>query len=306
MIKKAFTLVELILVIVILGVVMMMGSSILSDMYSDYYTTRSISALETKTELALEFIAKKLSYRIKGSVATFDTPGITGNIQSLENSTLADNHTLMWIGISNESSLGEWNAAANRYVPGWSSFIDMDASNAATRTISTPGSHLNLANHIINALSDNAIGFNVANRHPAIIFKNRKDIDITQYYSHTNTDYTTVVNSDGANNFTVPATEGLANHSGGPLGDLYEQYYLAHTAYAIVPEGADTEDFTLNLKFNFQPWNNDNLNNNTPSAIIAEHVSTFRFMQTGGALRIKLCIQDGSKTFSACKETAVF
>jgi hypothetical protein len=77
-----------------------------------------------------------------------------------------------------------------------------------------------------------------------------------------------------------------------------------------VPEGTDDNDFNLTLKYNYQPWYGDKYSDaNTRSAVLAEHVSTFRVMQVGETLRIKVCIQDGNITgepVGFCKEKAIF
>ena len=54
--KKAFTLIELILVIVILGILSFAGINIIKNLYENYLQARSVNTLETQTELVLEQI----------------------------------------------------------------------------------------------------------------------------------------------------------------------------------------------------------------------------------------------------------
>ena len=93
--------------------------------------------------------------------------------------------------------------------------------------------------------------------------------------------------------------------------DICEQYLLAWTAYAIVPEGDvnNTKDFNLTLRYNYQPWNGENYADDGTSVLLAEHVSTFRAMQVGNSIRIKVCIQDGNITgtpYGFCKEMVIY
>jgi len=58
--RKAFTLVEITFVILVFGIVAAIGSEIYAKLYENYMITRSINSLQTKTETALEQIAKRL------------------------------------------------------------------------------------------------------------------------------------------------------------------------------------------------------------------------------------------------------
>ena len=127
--KKAFTMLELVFVIVILGIVASIGAEIIAKLYENYLKTASINKAQTQTELTLEQIAKRLQHRIKDSVIARKTT---------DNSTIelsnADNtyNILEWIGKSNESFSGEHNGTI--VIPGWSSFVDLESSDAEAQT----------------------------------------------------------------------------------------------------------------------------------------------------------------------------
>ena len=65
--KKAFTLIELMMVIVIMGIISYAGVEITLNIYRNYLQSRAINTLEMQTELVLEQIAKRLSIRFRGS-----------------------------------------------------------------------------------------------------------------------------------------------------------------------------------------------------------------------------------------------
>ncbi len=300
--RKAFTMIELIMVIVILGIVASMGASIIATMYKNYIRTIAINKLQTQSEIVLEQIAKRLSYRIKGSAGVIRE----GNIISLREALPTDT-TLTWISKSNESYL-------NR---GWSGFIDLDSPDTnrsvSPKTIKTPASNLNATNAIVSQLTNNTVNLTGDAKHMALIMKTPPlfDSDISRYYSNTDNDYTIKVQkvADKDDVLSIVAGDNTSNYISG-VKKIYEQYSLAHSAYTIVPEG-DVNDFNLTLKYNFQPWEGESWDDeNIPSTVLAEHVSTFRFLQRGNVIRLKLCIHDNNQSanfdFSACKETAVF
>lgn len=317
---SAFTMIELVMVIVVFGIVASIGAEIVAKLYENYLRTRAINRLESQTEIVLEQIAKRLQYRIKDSVRASNDNG--ANWVALS-SAVPGYNIIEWIGISNESFLGEHNGTS--VVPGWSGFIDMSDVNTshATRTLSTPGSRLDFANDIIKTLTNNAIAMDgtAGSQRPALFFKGSKPGTFSNYYENAttiaNNPYARrvrCVNSNCALNHTIlqlnsnAANDDLIDYDGDGTPDLYEQYYLSHTAYALVPVG-NANDFNLTLRYNYQPWEGETYTNGL-SSILAQNVSTFRILQTGDTIRIKLCIHDNNQSgnfdFSACKEKAIF
>jgi len=292
--NKAFTMIELVFVIVIMGIVASIGAEIIAKLYENYLSTRSINKLQFQTDLVLDKIAKRLTHRIKDSVI--------GQIDSTHFVVLPDANSsypiLSWIGKSYESSLGDKNTT------GWSGFVDLDSNDTNATQIKTNGSHLGHARDIIKALSYDTIDINTSTApHAVLIFKGKDDYDINKYGW----------NGSGTNdanytyNIEVNSTDILKLNK--PAATTYEQYNIAWTAYAIVPEGNNTEDFNLTLKYNFQPWDGDDYNStDTKSSVLMQHVSSFKFMQYGETIRLKLCIRD-DKTggdYGFCKEKVVF
>ncbi len=307
--RKAFTMIEMVMVIVILGIVSMIGTDIIAKMYESYIRTQIINELQQKTELTIDQISKRLKYRIKPS-AVAKILNNTAIFKELSNDTNNTYNVLEWIGYDNESFKGDWNVALNRYTPGWSGFIDLNATDTNVSQVSTKGSTLAAAERFISALSYGDINLSSANaaaQYPALIFKKLDNIEpVTFGFDPTRNE---------ANN-TIPV-RALPNDILEFVGNdrnktLYEQYYLAWSAYAIAPENIDNnESFDLFLHYNYQPWYNERFNdaNTTRRVLLAEDVSTFVFTQTGSTVQIKLCIQDGNKTGTPivfCKEKAIF
>ena len=321
--RSAFTMIELVMVIVVFGIVASIGAEIVASLYNNYLRTRAINRLQSQTEIVLEQIAKRLQYRIKDSVRANNNNGAAGSWVALP-SAVPGYNIIEWIGISNESFLGEWNGAT-AVVPGWSGLIDMNDINTshANRTLATPGSRLDFTNSIIRALTNDTVAMDATAgaKRPALIFKGSKPGTFSNYYENAtniaNNPYARrvhCVNNNCAANLSMlqlnsnAANDDLIDYNLDTFGDLFEQYYLSHTAYALVPVG-NANDFNLTLVYNYQPWEGDTYANGT-SALLAEHVSTFRIRQDDSVVRIKLCIHDnnqsGSFDFSACKEKVIY
>ncbi len=301
--RKAFTLIEIIFVIVILGIVAMIGADIISHMYQGYTRSKIVNELTQKTELTIEQIAKRLQYRVKNTaIARIKS---TNNFKPLSSTDINESYNMIeWIGYDNEGFLGEYNGSVN--IPGWSGFVDLDNPDTNKTQIVTKGSHLTYAKETINALSYNGVDLSnpTASDGAAIIFKCWNSIDPKMYgldYSSTDHNNTLRVKSVGED--ILQFTENTASK------ELCEQYYLAWSAYAIVPEGSNENDFNLTLYYNYQPWYGEHYYDGINHAVMAEHVSTFRFIKVGNTVRIKLCIQDNNQTgtpIGVCKEKAVF
>ncbi|WP_201353900.1 pilus assembly FimT family protein [Hydrogenimonas urashimensis] len=298
-IRHAFTMIELIMVILIFGIIAMIGADIFVKIYDNYIIARTMNTLQTKTELALEQIARRLQYRIKDStIARKDS-----NLSQYKFLGDADEsyHILEWIGYADEALKGEWNGTMN--VPGWSGFIDLDDSNKTH--VATPGSHLSYADNIIKTLSNNTISLATAASAPAIVMDGHVgDYKVSSYGWHPHADH----------NYTFPVTkqdETTLNFVDGTTSkEIYEHYKMAWTAYALVPScpSGVTDDCNLSLYYNYQPWYAERFDQDANSSLLMEHVSTFKFIQMGDSIRLKLCVGEHfyDKNISFCKEKVVF
>ena len=185
---------------------------------------------------------------------------------------------LEWIGKSNESF--------TTVVPGWSGFVDVDSddTNRTGRTLRTNGSNLNAANNIIMALTNNNVNLTaaVAADRPAIIFKEQSSLIEDRYgWNGVRGEYTLRVTS--VDNETLRLEDANATYP----DNIYEQYDLVHSAYAIVPVGNNPNNFDLTLHYNYQPWENERYDQNATTSLLMENVSTFQFIQIGTTIRIK-------------------
>ncbi len=305
--RGGFTLIEIIMVIIVLGIVAMIGTNIIAHMYENYMRSRYINTLEQKTELALELITRRLQYRVK-STAIVRQKG-TSTVKWLNADDLNESFDMIeWIGYDYESFRGESNGTLS--LPGWSGFVDLDHPDTNATQIVTSGSKLSFADRMIQDLSYGEVDLNssTTKQKPVLIFKklsNRTFGGFGWDWSNNDHNDTHIVYKDPASEDILIFDENLTQKG---VDRIAEQYRLAWSAYALVPEGNDEKDFTLWLYYNYQPWHGEKYTDGKRS-MVAEHVSSFKFLQSGNTVRVKLCIQDSNQTgigFGFCKEKAVF
>ena len=306
--RAGFTLIEIIMVIVILGVVAMIGTNIIAHMYENYMRSKYINILEQKTELALGVITNRLKYRVKS--ATIVRQKGTNTIEWLNSQDLnASYDVLEWIGFDYESFQGESNGTFS--TPGWSGLIDLSHPETSGIQVVTPGSKLSYASYVIGALSYGKIDLystSATAYKPAIIFKKQSNLSFSGFgwdWSNTDHNNTHIVHKAPGREDLLIFDDNLTQKG---ISRIVEQYRLAWSAYALVPEGDKEKDFNLTLYYNYQPWAGEKYSDGNRS-VIAEHVSSFKFLQSGNTIRVKLCIQDSNQTgigFGFCKEKAVF
>ncbi|MFW5619385.1 MAG: PulJ/GspJ family protein, partial [Campylobacter hyointestinalis] len=115
--KKAFTLIELVIAITITAILASIGTEIISTVYQNYIQTRSITKLEAQTELAITQISKRLQYRIKQTLVGYENGdykkdmigckdcGIAWYMQSYESRRLGEANKTGWSGVINKATI---------------------------------------------------------------------------------------------------------------------------------------------------------------------------------------------------------
>ena len=305
--KRAFTLLELIIVIVILGIIAMMSFNAIMNIYSNYFQTRTVNELETQTEIALEQISKRLEHRIKPSVIARKP---SGGFLPLNDSRVNLNsgyEILEFIPYAYEifNDVPSGNKAGR-----YSGYVDLANSSPATGLIS-PGS--NFSTEVVETIKDLTCKDDASG---CVDFKD-KDGGVVAIFSDV---YYDVQNSFGyKDNLTldiakvgVKSTDGdTLEISGFANKQISEQYHLAYTANAIVPEqSADPKDtangvFDLNLYYDYRPWMGQGYKNGE-KATLAKNVTRFVFIEKNGVIVLKLCMRTKNSEITICKSKAVY
>ncbi len=307
--KPAFTMLELIFVIIILGIVASIGSQIIVKVYDSYITQRALHRSSIKTELAATQLANRLAYSITGTVIGRKADNST--FLAIEDIPVTDTNyqTLEWISYDADSfgAVTSTTTPLGRR-PVWSGYCDVNASSATT--ISTPGSRLTKLDDIISNLSNAGSGIT----NSAILFPSTYTSRTVGFWDGAagNTDNIHTVSSDS----TVDAILNISSLTG---KTIKEHYKLAWTAYAIRPinqrtmlgtaGGVDNNVYDLQLLYDYQPWQGESYNSpNAKSKILIRNVSVFKFTGSGTTIRIKICQRENigeNYTITTCKEKAV-
>lgn len=322
--KNGFTLIELVFAIVVFGIISMFGADLYTKIYSSYAHTRAVNQLEARTMNAITIISSRLEDRIKGTVIARQS----SNDTFVDIRSATQNHDIIeWIGQSVESKNLVMPAGGDPADSvGWSGFVDIDAVALpipANFDLTSQGSHFNNMMTVIQNLRNDAVDATFG-----IVFKSRVAIDDVQlaygYNAANSNNYVGVatVTANETMNINYPIRNPAVTSNPG----ISDQYYLAHSAYAIVPtnfnepyngpSGARVAawNFDLALHYNYEPWNGEAYNGaNTPTAIMVRDVSLFRFRNDDGAIALKLCLRDAGRNFNpeeldliVCKSQVVY
>lgn len=323
--KKAFSLIEVIFVLVILGIVASISSQIIVQVYENYITQRAVYNVSTKTELVSNQIVNRLTYRMQGSTISkkhqvfLDNQILIGApaIQDDDWLPLSDipsgteYTSIEWIGYDNDS----FSATQN---PSWSGISDYET--ATVSTFDSPGSNLSDTATIMSNLSNGKVLFTAASP-AALIFSENNN-----FYSDTN-EYNQIcmglIPEDGDSNTDCIFRVARNGNTGFTFLDnkakiVTERYKLAWSAYAIAPEdrdgdlngdGVDDDGlYDLVLYSNYQPWNGENYIQHGTKNILMPNVTVFKFSETAGVIRFKLCASENigqDFNVTTCKEKVV-
>jgi len=278
--KRAFTMLELIFVIVITAIMAKFGVEIMQQIYNNFVYSSRQNTLQAQSESAVNQIANRLQQRIKDSVIASTTNH--ASFQPLGSNTNAAANVLEWVGIDYDG----WRAAA----PLWSGVIDLAAS--AGTTLVSPATSSRSAVYT-NALSNSAAYFIGSNVNVVTGFGWSGVINDQDHTMHPLT--------VGAGTLTAKAGTTFSNQ------DVYEFYQLANSAFAVE---LNNNDRTLRLYTNYQPWDGESYTADQNPKILMENVTTFKFSKVGDIIKIQVCVGDnnlgGEGEYSVCKERTVF
>lgn len=310
-ISKAFTMLELVFVIVVMGILGKFGVEFLAQAYSSFIHTKINNELQGQSAAAVEFVSAKLQHRIKNSVIARDLVGDT--FQGLSGNTNFDAPILEWVGSDVEGFRGELE-------PYWSGVIDLHPSQSTSASLlKSPETNTTAIDNLIKALSGNNSGVNNA----ALYFiGSDNDMDGYGWDFGTGafTDQNQVMhpikrsNNPGEEDLFIPTNGNAVTHSvdNNFTGVNVSEYYkLAWTAYAVGIDDYDstTKSGTLYLWYDYQPWDGEDYENDGTKITIMENVSTFQFMAIGSLIKIQVCTNSAlisDEEHSICKEKTIY
>ena len=303
-IRKAFSMIEVIFVLIILGIVASISSQIIVQVYENYILQKALYNTTTKTELAINQIVNRLSYVIDGTTISKDTN--SSDWVRLKDIPTGENNftTIEWIGYDNDS----FSASVAPY---WSGVANYET--ATVDSFITPASDLSKVAIIMNKLSNGEV--NLTDDNPAgLIFieKAKQYVDGKEYTpacmglvdTNTSCIFPVKIGSSDTNLTFVDTNDTNATDP----KIITERYKLAWSAYALVPEENSNGLHDLYLYYNYQPWNKENYEDNGTKKLLIKDISVFKFTENGGVIQLKLCASENigqDYNISSCKEKAI-
>ncbi|MHC3995224.1 type II secretion system protein [Thiomicrolovo sp. ZZH C-3] len=272
--RHAFTMIELVFVIVVMGILAKFGVDLFLQIYEGYTRTTIGASLLSKTEAAVGQIANRLTYRIKDSVIATDAAGGFGPLVSANGTE----KIFEWVGLDHNG----WDDGD------YSGIIDLDLS---TKTLlASPGTS---ALPVNGALLFAGSKIDVANSFGwyGSYDENTSDLHI----------YDGVAAGGGAISF--------ATNSFKTGDEIFEFYQVASSAFALELDTTDASNKKLLLYQNYYPWLDGVYTDVTPDLLV-DHVSTFTLQKSGDIIKIELCLSNanfmGEGEYSICKTKIVF
>ena len=266
--KNSFTLIELIIVIVIMGILSNITFDILSKVYKNYLYTKEMNKINSKLDLTMELIAKRLQDRIKNSVIVTKYPAKWTDsdedkvdfksISELEDGD-NDYKIIEWINKDYEAKNGMWDYSQKHIQTGWSGFMEMGDKNSHktnddpkefnVTTINSKFEYVKLIDRNITAAYGNDEDPFEKNITTLIFAGNDGGGDIVDdlnhsygwYYDEANgreakavfaiQNYKEYIGENNSTKVDLNITSITENND----TTLYSRYFLTRTAYALVP-----------------------------------------------------------------------
>jgi prepilin-type N-terminal cleavage/methylation domain-containing protein len=301
--KKAFTLMELIFVIVIMGLLSKYGVEFITQAYRSFMYSKINNDLESNSAIAVEFIAKRLQYRIKSS--TIARTGKTTDFDAIGDINTSKSYTVLeWISTDAEGFRGKDK-------PYWSSIVDADLSDKDK--LISPQTETNTTDNLIDILS-----YGLSSIDDASIYFLDSLTNINGYGWDGNALVDQNTSSIHPIKQDVTFIDRLLPRKGGTTisndfkGTKISEYYkLSWTANAVVIQNYDPVRKMGDLVFyyNYQPWDGEIFYNDANSSIIMKNVSTFQFLSVGSVMKIQVCTKSdliADEEYSICKEKTIY
>lgn len=279
--RTAFTMIELLFVIVILGIVGGLALEAVRQYYNGIYQTGEYTKRVAEADHILEQVSKYFENGISASIIRLDENEATGCYGIPVETDNNNDYTIAFVAIDNDGMRGYWNATAQRLLPGWSS--DVTSKGNTLISLDSNFTALDSMNSLVDA------------NNPTAIFRSEglgEGLDECHRFgwadaASTNDVYRVITNVNGDHNLTL---NGILNINGNA-----KRSYVLRTAYAF-----RAKDGNFSMYSGFQPWNNERYTAFTPH-LLGKKVTHFTILydssntkmnsNVGNIYTLKVCME---------------
>jgi len=293
--RKAFSMIELVFVIVIMGIIAKFGTEFLAQSYRSFIFSKVNNRLQSDSAMAVEFMASRLQYRIKDSViARKDEENNENEYKALSDAD--DSYSIIeWVS----SDMDGYRGLDKPY---WSGIIDVNHPDANVTLLISPETNTTAVDQLIQSLS---YGNSDINSSALYFIGSNSDVNGYGWDGEAIQTQDKVIHpikrAENENEF-VPRKGATTDTNSFSDVDIYEYYKLAWTANALKID----ENNSLRLYYDYQPWDGEKYSDGK-SAVIVKNVSTFRATSIGSVMKIQVCVKSSLvEEYSLCKEKTVF
>ena len=289
--KKAYSLKEVIVVIVILGLASITLTNSLRQIYLNLFITKEISTLQNTSVKVLNQIENYMKRGVKESFVRYNgdrtiaLQRIDSNnytpIRNLTNGDLINGDILLWIDKDIENlTYGDWNV--DYIKPYYNKWFNIETSNNRN--------FISIDSQFTKLIDNQKEMFNT-NLVPSVhfIYANKIGTPFNRFWN-LNPQSLFPIEMDTTHG-TEPLTDNAMFLTRQPL-EIGELYDISYTAYGIRYDAPTKE---LRLIYNFQPWETNGGVQETfddgSEKIILKNVSQFNFWIENNLLRLEICVQ---------------
>ena len=303
--KKSFTLIELIIVIVVLSLISVGSFKAIEMLYQRYYQVNTITKFSILSQTTLDSIGSLFYYRIPSTAIGYSPSD--GEFKKLSD---VDDEKYTVFEVITDAFMAKQHIGHD-IQKGYSGFIDLDASDKDNKILVCKDFDINDINETLNNFFNKNNKQNL-NKTVAIIFAGGLDEGDSENdnnsfgwhgHDHNKTFLINKFTKDG-NDANLTMTDDIEGNK------IYAKYYLTSSAWAIARgedidqdadclKGLNVDDNTLLLFYNYRPWNKETFCADThtssdvnissgQASILAKNVASFRISETNFHLELKV------------------
>ncbi|MCR4942151.1 MAG: type II secretion system GspH family protein [Campylobacter sp.] len=279
-ILRAFSLLELVISIVLLGIFASFGTNLIFSIYENHYYSKTINQVQSELTNATDAIAKMLRYRINdGLIMRQDD-----RIQDIKYKGQLNYNMIEFVTYSAEAF----------EIGAYSGFADLNASKMPV--LKSPDSNFTKATEVFEDIfAEGNYSFNKNKYELALVFaSNVYDAENSFGFNGFNDSENSVVLAKIKDKENLE----LENFSGKIIS---EHYHILSSAYAIK---FDEDSKDLWLYFNYRPWLGETYEKASRTRLL-NNVTAFKFKEENGMIYIKICAQSGDMTKPFCAIKAI-